>query len=83
MTPEQVEDRLQGLFFFLCLFLFVLFFFSLSSWSMLLLFQTASSLLHVASPSVTPPTSHSSLPAHCVVRERAISVRPPHLLSSS
>lgn len=50
---------------------------------MLLLFQTASSLLHVASPSVTPPTSHSSLPAHCVVRERAISVSPPHLLSSS
>lgn len=80
MTPEQVEDRLQGLF-YVCF--FVLFCFSLSSWSMLLLFQTASSLLHVASPSVTPPTSHSSLPAHCVVRERAISVSPPHLLSSS
>lgn len=82
MTPEQVEDRLQGLF-YLCFFVLGWFFFSLSSWSMLLLFQTASSLLHVASPSVTPPTSHSSLPAHCVVRERAISVSPPHLLSSS
>lgn len=46
MTPEQVEDRLQGLF-YLC-FIVLFGFFLLSSWSMLLLFQTASSLLHVA-----------------------------------